>query len=142
MNQRGFLAYGAAMVGITLLTAGATINSMVFVYQYAGGITALGALGWLLSSLGPISLSVLVWLIDQRIKARWLPHLIFIAAAILAFRTGSFLYFHEAGIFVASMASDFALLTAAGYLVLALLIHIVAFGASAIASFRLWANDR
>jgi hypothetical protein len=142
MSRHGFFAYGAGVAGITLLTVSTTIDSTVFVYRYAGGISALGVIGWLISSLGPIALSILVWVTDQRIKARWLPHLIFVPSAIIIFREGVSLYYRESGILADSMASGLALLTATGYLVLALLVHIVAFAAFGIASLGRWANDR
>jgi hypothetical protein len=141
MSRLGFVAYGAGVAGVTLLTADITINSMIFVYRYAGGITALGAIGWLISSFGPIALSVFTWVIAQRVQARWLPHLIFIPLAIVAFKEGGALYFHESGILADSMASDFALLAATGYFVLAVFVHIVAFAASGIPSLRRWMID-
>lgn len=142
MNRHGFFAYAAAVVGIALLTASTTINSTVFVYQYNGGISAFGAMGWLISSLGPITLSAFVWMIDQRLKARWLPHLIFIPSAIAIFRVGSDLYSRESGMLADSMASGLALSTATGYFLFALVVHFVAFGALGLARLQRRTDDR
>src|SRR4029453_10529850 len=116
MSRLGFFAYGVGVACVTLLTAEMTINSVIFVYRYADGITALGSVGWLISSFGPIALSVFTWVIARKIQARWLPHLVFIPLAVLAFKEGGALYFHESGILADSMASDFALFAATGYL--------------------------
>ena len=141
MSRRGFIAYGAGLIGITLFTAPKTIGSTTFIYQHAGGITALGAIGWLVASCSPIALSVLVWIMDRRIRARWIPHLLFVPAAIAAFRIGAPLYFHESGVMAGSMITDFALLTGFGYLALALLVHIAALTAFVTGAKR-WTNDR
>lgn len=138
MKRLGFVAYGAGIAGMTLLTAVTTINSTIFVYQYAGGITALGVIGWLIASLGPIASSAFVWVIAQRIQAGWLLHLIFIPSAIAMFGLGKSLYFREAGVLGDSMIDGFALLTATGYLMLALFIHLIAFTVSGIGSLKRW----
>jgi len=142
MRRRGFIAYGAGLIGITLFTAPTTINSLVFVYCIAGGITALGAVGWLIACCGPIALSALVWVLDRRIRARWLPHLVFVPAAIAVFRFGASLYFRESGVWASSMISDLAMITALGYLALALLVHIAALTAFGITGVKRWTNDR
>lgn len=139
MSRLGFIAYGAGVAGITLLTAQQTIDPTTYLYQnYTGEMTALAVTGWLIATLGPIALSVVVWLVAHRIKARWLLHLIFLPAAIAVFREGASLFFYAAGESGDSMMDFFALFTATGYLMLALLVHIVALAACGVTGVRRW----
>ncbi|WP_034157562.1 hypothetical protein [Sphingomonas sp. ERG5] len=140
MKRIGFLAYGACLAGITALTAGSTVNSILFLHDYAGVFSALAIAGWLIASLCPITLSLFAWVMSGRIKARWLPHILFIPAAIAAFGVGSSLFFDTIGVLSDSMAGGFALLTGIGYLMLALLIHLVAAIVLGVIDVRRWAN--
>ena len=130
------IAYGVGLAGLTLISAEYTITSTVFLYRYAGGFTALGVVGWLVSTLGPVSLSLIVWLLAQRVPLRWLPHLVFIPAAIAVYRGGSTLFFHAVGVSGDSMRDGFALLTGSVFLELALIVHFVAAIASGVNSIR------
>lgn len=142
MNRYGFFAYVAGVVGLALLTANTTINSTIFVYQYNGGISALGVVGWLSSSLGPLALSAFVWAIDRRFGARWLPHLIFLPSAIAIFREGTGLYYLESGMLADSMASGLALSMATVWFLFTLVVHVVAFGAFGVASLQRRVDSR
>ena len=126
MSRLGLFAYIAAIAGITILTATTTMTSIAFVYDYAHGITTLGVVGWLTASMGPIIFSLLICLAARSTLSRWLGHLAFVPLSIAAYRIGSTLYFEESGVLGDSMADGFALLTASGYLVLALLVHLSA----------------
>ena len=140
MKRIGFLAYGASLAGITLLTAGSTVNSILFLYAYAGGFSALAVTGWLIATFCPITLSLLAWVMSGRIKARWLPHIVFIPVAMAVFGVGRSLLFDTIGVLGDSMADGFALLTGIGYLMLALLVHIAAAIALGVTNVRCWAN--
>jgi len=140
MKRFGFLAYGASLAGITLLTAGYTFNSILFLYDYASRVSALAVIGWLIATFCPITLSWLAWVMSGRIKARWLPHIVFIPVAMAVFGVGSSLLFDTIGVLGDSMADGFALLTGSGYLMLALLVHLTAIIALGVTNVRRWAN--
>jgi len=132
MKRRGFVAYGIAVAGVTLLTADATITALAVAYDVAEKVTALAIAGWLAASFIPISLSALIWMMGRQVEPRWrwLPHLLFIPAAIAVVRLGSSLYLRETGLMPDSMMTDFTLMAATGYLLLALIVHLGAFVAA------------
>ncbi|NIJ21563.1 hypothetical protein FHS95_003266 [Sphingomonas naasensis] len=121
------------MAGITLLTADATLSSLAVAYDVAEKVTASAIAAWLAASFIPISSSALIWMMERRVdpRWRWLPHLLFIPAAIAVVRVGSSVYLRETGLLPDSMMTDFTLLAATGYLLLALVVHLGAFVAAA-----------
>lgn len=126
--NRGAIMYGAAIGGIALLVARESLEPSIYLYQRsAGDKAALGVAGWLISTFGPIALSVSVWLMARRLKARWLVHLIFIPAAIVIFRGGSSLFFYAAGVSGDSTLGGYALLAAGAFLLLTVFVHAAAF---------------
>lgn len=126
MKRRGFVAYGIAVGGVTLLTADATITALAIAYDVAEKVTALAIAGWLAASFIPISSSALIWIMDKRVEPRWrwLPHLLFIPGAIAVVRLGSSLYLHETGLLPDSMMTEFTLFAATAYVSLALVVHL------------------
>jgi len=94
----------------------------------------------LIATLCPITLSLFAWAVSGRIKARWLPHIVFILTAIAVFRVGRSLFFDTIGVFGDSMADGFALLAGIGYLMLALLVHLAAAIVFGLTDVRRWAN--
>lgn len=141
MKRLGIIAYGVSLACLTLISADYTITSTILLYQDARSCTALAVAGWLVATLGPVSLSLFVWLGAQRAKLHWLPHLLFIPAAIAVYRGGSTLFFHEVNGLSDSMRDGFALLTAIVYLELALVVHLVAAIVLGGNAFKRWAND-
>ena len=140
MKRIGFLAYGTSLAGITLLTAGSTVNSILFLNDYATGFSPLAVAGWLIATLSPIILSLFAWMMSGRIKARWLPHIVFIPVAMAVFSAGRSLLFDTIGVLGDSMADGFALLTGIGYLMLALLVHFAAAIALGVTDVRSGSN--
>lgn len=133
MKRLGKIAYCVAIIGVALLTARETIEPMEYLYKERNGnMAAVGVTGWLISTLGPIALSVGVWLLAGRFRTRWPLHLMFIPLAIIAYKGGAYVladaYDFEFGI---HMMNDFTLYTATALLLVALLTHVVALVAEA-----------
>ncbi|MGY4397240.1 hypothetical protein ACVWZA_002434 [Sphingomonas sp. UYAg733] len=143
MSRLGFVAYGSGVAGITLLTARPTLDPTMSIYEmYTGDMTTLAVTGWLIATLGPLALSVTVWLLARRVKVQWLLHLVFIPMAFTVFREGASLFFYAAGVSGDSMMDEMALLAATGYLLLALLVHTVALAVIGVTGLRRLAGVR
>lgn len=127
MNRLGAILYGVAVGGIALLSARNSLEPAIWLFEeYAGETITLAVAGWLIATLGPLALSVGVWLMARRLKARWLLHLIFIPTAIVIARQGALLFFYGTGSSGDGMPEGFALMMAAMLLTLTLLVHAVA----------------
>lgn len=112
---------------ITLLFARESLDIATWLFQeHRPRSTALAVNGLPLSTLGPIMLSVCVWLMARRLKIRWLGHLIFIPAAIVVFKQGADLFFYGAGAAGDYSVEGYALLLATMLLLLTLLGHTTA----------------
>lgn len=128
MKRLGILAYGVAIVSVALLTARETIDPSVYLYQeHNGGMFALGVTGWFIATLGPISLSICVWLLAQRLNARWVLHLMFIPLALMVCKGGASILFYASGVPDGdSMMMGSTLFAATGFLLVTLLAHAIA----------------
>ncbi|MDB5703226.1 MAG: hypothetical protein JWN66_342 [Sphingomonas bacterium] len=127
MNRIGAILYGVAIGGIALLFARGSFVSGIWLFEkHAARDAALGVTGWLIATFGPVTLSVGVLLVARRLKARWLAHLIFLPAAIVICREGGYLFFYGAGVSGEGSPEDFALLLAAMFLLLTLVVHTAA----------------
>lgn len=123
MNRLGAIVYGAAVGGIVLLFARETLEPSIYLFQeHDGGGAALGVTGWLIATLGPLALSVCVWIAAPRLQAPWLVHLIFIPTAIVIFKGASSLFFYAAGVSGDGTLGGYAMLAASGFLLLTLLV--------------------
>jgi uncharacterized membrane protein len=125
MNRVGAVIYGMAAGVIALLFARKSLEPALYLFRdgHAHDV-ALGMTGWLVSTLGPIALSVCVLLIARRLKAPWLLHLLFIPAAIAIGKGGGYLFFYGAGVSGENSPEGYALLTAIMLLILTLAVHI------------------
>ncbi|RJF93469.1 hypothetical protein D3876_03860 [Sphingomonas cavernae] len=127
MSRLGAIMYAAAIGGIALLFARETLEPSIYLYQESAGYkSALGVVGWLIATVGPVALSVLVWLLVQRLTPRWLVHLAFIPMALVLFRAGSSLFFHASGMTAEVTLGGYAMLAASAFLPLTLLVHTTA----------------
>ena len=103
------------------------IDSTAYLYQQMdAGMMPLAAISWILSTFGPLALSVIVWLIAKRVKAQWLLHLTFVPVALVIFRTGGSVFFYATGVSGDSMMDGFALIAGSCYLLLAIIVHFAA----------------
>ncbi len=127
MNRLGAILYGVAVVSITLLLARESLEPSVYLFKehHAHNI-ALGVTGLLISTFGPVTLSVCIWLMARRLKARWLVHLIFIPTAIVICREGASLFFDGAGVSGENSPEGHSLFAAGAFLFLTLLVHAAA----------------
>ncbi|WP_034160287.1 hypothetical protein [Sphingomonas sp. ERG5] len=127
MNRLVAILYSIAIAGIALLFGRMALDGCIYLYEEnAGGQVALAVTGWLISTLGPIALSVCVWLMVRRLKARWLVHLIFIPTSFVTFRDGASLFFYGAGVSGENSPEGYALLMASAFMLLTLLVHAAA----------------
>jgi hypothetical protein len=119
--------YGVAIGVITLLLARESLDGSMWLFQENHPPNAaLGVTGLLISTFGPLALSVGVWLVTRRLKARWLAHLIFIPAAIVICREGMSLFFYGVGASGDGSPEGYATLLAVMYLLLTLVVHATA----------------
>jgi len=90
----------AIAAAATLLCARETMNSGIFyveAYSLTRAASAIGILGWILASYGPIALAALPWRWSKRCRLDWVLHLLFLPGAILIFWAGNFLMLHVIG---------------------------------------------
>ncbi len=139
MKGLGFAAYGAGVAGATLFAAPIAVDTINFHAKPEMNSAALWSL-WLVATLGPLTLSVLVWTTDQKFALRWLPHLAFVPVAIVLWQQSMSLFLHASGLeFHDGPAGDASALGTL-YLLLTLLVHLSAFGMAAIANVKSQAN--
>lgn len=128
MNRLSPIIYGLAIVGIALLFARDSVVPSIYLYQqHAEGRGALAITGWLTATLGPIALSIGIWLAILRLKTRWLAHLLFVPVVITIFRGGGSLFLYGVGASGSNSPEGFSLLMASALLFLAIVVHAVGF---------------
>lgn len=128
MSRLGAILYGLSAGAIVLLFARESIEPAIWLFQeYAGDTVAIAITGWLMATLGPMALSICIWLVVRRLKARWLWHLIFIPIAIVLARCGASLFFFGAKASGDGSPEGYALLMASALLSLSLIVHTAAF---------------
>jgi len=127
MKRLGTLAYGIAIASVALIMARETIEPSMYVYQRLGNMAALGVAGWMIATLGPVALSIGVWLLARRLKARWMLHAMCVPMAIIIYNVGASLLFHAAGVPDGDSIEGYTLLAAAGFLLVILIAHATAF---------------
>jgi ABC-type amino acid transport system permease subunit len=126
---------------ILLLLARETLDAVLHLFQdYQTRSVALGVSGLLISTFGPIVLSVGVWMKIGKLKARWLAHLVFIPSSILLFIAGWTLFFYGADIRGDNLPGGYSLLVAWAFLLMTLLVHTAWFIGEAYRSIKSRAN--
>ena len=139
MKRLGFAAYGAGVAGATLFAAPIAVDTMNYHVKPEMNSAALWSL-WLMATLGPLALSVLVWMAEQKITLRWLPHLAFIPVAIFLWQQSMSMFLRASGLWIHDGPAGDASALGTLYLLLTLLVHLGALGMAAIASVKSQAN--
>jgi hypothetical protein len=138
MKGLGFAAYGAGVAGATLFAAPFAINTISFHARPEVNSVQLWSL-WLAATLGPLVLSAMAWTAAGKFTPRWLPHLIFIPVAIIAYLQCMSLFLRVSGLMIHDGPAGDASALGGLYLLLALLVHLSAFATAGIASLKGWA---
>lgn len=136
MNRAGSVAYGVAVIALILLTGQDMNNSTLFLYDsLTPPMFALAIVGWAIATFGPVTLSVCIWGLVKRVRARWVPHLLFIPCAIAFFRGGATLldYASDWG---DSMGVGMFMILAAALLCLTMLVHAASLIVELVGMFR------
>ena len=124
MNRLGILAYSTAVAGIAVLTAREAIEPSAYLYgRHSSNVVALGVIGWFISTLAPLALSMVAWFLSSRKKPKWLWHVLFIPSAIALYNVGASLLFFAAGVPDGDSIEGYTLIMAFGLLCLTLLVH-------------------
>lgn len=124
MTRLGILLYGAAIVIIAVLTARETIEPAIYLYQQnPPKAVALGFAGWLLATLGPLTLSIWFLRLSRRVSTPWALNLLFIPCALTLCRVGASILFFAADVSGAGSIEGNALLAASAFLALTVLVH-------------------
>jgi len=135
MKGLGFAAYGAGVAGATVFAAPFVIDTISFHARPEVNSVQLWSL-WLAATLGPLALSAIAWTTAGKFTPRWLPHLIFIPVAIIAYLKCMSLFLRVSGLMFHDGPAGDASALGGLYLLLALLVHLSAFATAAIASFK------
>lgn len=135
MKGLGFAAYGASVAGATLFAAPFAIDTISFHARPEVNSAQLWSL-WLAATLGPLALSAIAWIAAGKFTPRWLPHLIFIPVAIIAYLQCMALFLRVSGLMIHDGPAGDASALGSLYLLLAVLVHLSAFATAAIASFK------
>lgn len=143
MNRVGIVAYGAAITCVALLAAHEAIHPSFYLYENrTAGEIALGVSGWLLATLGPLAMSMLVWRSSRRVNARWLPHLLFFPFAVATYDAGASILYFAAVVPDGDSVDGYTLVPAVCFLVLTLMVHATALVAFGVAKIGGGANVR
>ena len=139
MKGLGFAAYGAVVGAATLFAAPIAVETINSHAKPEMNSTALWSL-WLLATLGPLNLSALVWMTDQKFALRWFPHLAFVPVAIVVWQQSMSLFLRVSGLWIHDGPAGDASALGTLYLLVTLLVHLSAFGMAATASVKSQAN--
>lgn len=124
MNRVCAVIYAVAVALVVLLFARETYEPIEYLYEeHTGFVTPMSVSGWLIAILGPLFLSICVWLSIHRLHHRWLAHLIFLPVAMVMVREGGNLFFYGASVSGDNSPEGYALMIAIGFLLLTLLVH-------------------
>jgi hypothetical protein len=135
MKGLGFVAYGAGVVGPALFATPIAIDTISFHARPEVNSVQLWTL-WLAATLVPLTLSAIAWVTAAKFTPRWLPHLIFIPVAIIAYRQCMSLFLRVSGLMIHDGPAGDASVLGSLYLLLALLVHLSAFATAARASLK------
>ena len=141
MKGLGFVAYGAGVAGAALYAAPIAIQTLSYLFE--GPEVSAASLWlpiWIMATLGPLILSLIVWVIVQKSTMRWLPHLIFIPVAIIVWQKSMSLFLQISGLWKHDGPAGNSFLLGALYLLLTLLVHVSAFTMALISGRKRWAN--
>jgi hypothetical protein len=128
MKGLGFVAYGAGVAGAALYAAPIAIHTLSYLFEGPkANSVSLWLPIWILATLGPLVLSLVVWVIVQKTTVRWLPHLIFIPIAIIFWQKSMSLFLQISGLWMHDGPAGESFLLGALYLILTLLVHVGAF---------------
>ncbi len=143
MRRLWIPAYGAAIVSIALLIGREVIDAGLYVYQeLPSRMASLAIVGWLISTFGPLALSVGVWGAARRLQPQWVLHVLFIPCAIALERAGASILFYAADVPDGDSIEGRTLIAAFGFLVITLLVHATALAALAVAEVSRRASAR
>jgi len=133
MRGLWILVYGAAIASIALLTGREVIDAGLFVYQgLPSRMASLAVVGWLISTFGPLALSIGVWGAARWLQRQWVLHLVFIPCAIVLDRAGASILFYAADVPDGDSVEGRTLIAAFGFLALTLLVHAAALATLAV----------
>jgi hypothetical protein len=139
MTRIGFVAYGAGVAGAALFAAPSAIDTISFHARPEVNSVQLWSL-WLAATLAPLALSAIVWTTAGKFTPQWLPHLIFIPIAIVVYLQSMSLFLRVSGLIIHDGPAGEAFALGALYLLLALLVHLIAFAMAAVASVKGWSK--
>jgi len=143
MNRVGSVAYGAAIIALILLCAQEMNGSALFLYDFSTPpMFALGLAGWAIATFGLPILSICIWGLVKRVRARWALHLLFIPCAVALFWGGYGLLHFASGSPVDSMSEGLFMILALLFLCLTGMVHAVALIVELAGMFRRRADVR
>lgn len=134
MRGLGLAAYGAAVAGATLFAAPIAVDTISFHMKPEVSSTSIWLL-WSVATLGPLALSLIVWVAEKYLP-RWLPHLLFIPAAIVTYQQSMSLFLQKSGLWIHDGPAGDASGLGSLYLLLTSLVHLTAFARAAISSVK------
>ena len=128
MNRAGSVAYGLAAIALIMLFGRETHDAGLFVvYDHTPQPMFAPALaGWGVTTFGPLILSICIWSLVKRVRARWAPHLLFIPCAIGLYRAGEELLVYASDPCRWCMPFEMFTLLAGLFLMLTLVVHAAA----------------
>lgn len=126
MKSLGFAAYGAGIAAATLFAAPVAVDAINFTVEPEVNSASLWAL-WLVATLGPLILSMIVWTTCRKFTPPWLPHLAFVPIAIVFWQQSMSHFFRVSRLWIHDGPAGDASMLGTLYLLLALLVHLSAF---------------
>ena len=93
MNRIGSVAYGAAIIALIFCAQNMSYSALFLHDNSTPAMFALGVAGLAIATFGLPILSICIWGLVKRVRARWALHLLFILCAI-AILLGGYGLFH------------------------------------------------
>ncbi|WCT73687.1 hypothetical protein PQ455_00190 [Sphingomonas naphthae] len=93
-------------------------------------------MGWSIATLGPLGLSIAVWILLRRHQGWWLLHLLYIPSAIAVAQVGASILFFATDVPDGDSVEGYTLIAAFCFLITALLVHAIALVVASVAVIR------
>ncbi|QMW21976.1 hypothetical protein [Sandaracinobacteroides saxicola] len=118
------LVYVAAIAYVLLTFLQDAINPNVIFFERIGSKSSdLKAIGWIISALFPIMLSIIIWKLIDDSRFHWILHVLFFPCAFMIYHVGASILFFAAGVPDGDSIEGYALLPAFAVLLLTSLVH-------------------
>ncbi|MGC6330761.1 hypothetical protein [Rhizorhabdus sp. FW153] len=128
MKKTFLISYGLIFLFLVIITLRESIEAAKFVMlQNSVKYFVIAIAGFIISTTLPIIISLLIWLSVDKMKVRWLVHVLTLLMLKIVFEGGQYMFILGLGSAGDSTPEGIALLTGGMICLLAIIVHAIAF---------------